>query len=382
MLEKRSYDVAIVGGGLAGLSAAIEFRRQGHEVILIEKEQYPFHRVCGEYISNESRPYLQSMGIDAADMNLPQIDALMLTAPNGNSFQTKLALGGFGISRFTLDRKLFNYAISLGLTVLQKSKVEDIRFNEGFQISVNREDEQIELDSKLCIGSFGKRSNLDVKWKRNQPDQKNKQLQNYIGVKYHIRANWPANMIGLHNFENGYCGISKIEEDKFCLCYLSHASQLKLSGGSISQLEKDHLYKNPHLKKIFSESEFLEGFPVTISQISFKTKSKLERHVMMAGDAGGMITPLCGNGMSMALHSGKMAAEMGGKFLNGNLSRADMEFKYEREWKNEFGSRLRNGRMLQRFFGSSLLSNGFVSFFRTFPFFASMVIRQTHGKSF
>ncbi|HZG25248.1 MAG TPA: FAD-dependent oxidoreductase, partial [Chitinophagaceae bacterium] len=48
---RGSYDVAIVGGGLAGLSLSIQMAKQGYSTILFEKEQYPFHRVCGEYIS-------------------------------------------------------------------------------------------------------------------------------------------------------------------------------------------------------------------------------------------------------------------------------------------------------------------------------------------
>jgi len=44
-----TYDLAIVGGGLAGLSFSIQMAKIGYSVILFEKEKYPFHRVCGEY---------------------------------------------------------------------------------------------------------------------------------------------------------------------------------------------------------------------------------------------------------------------------------------------------------------------------------------------
>ena len=382
MNKTGTYDVAIIGGGLAGLSGAIEFSRKGHSVVLIEKENYPFHKVCGEYISNESLNFLANLGIHPKQMELPVIDEFMLTSPNGNSFTTTLPLGGFGISRYMLDQKLFSLAVASGVQVLQGSKVESVNFDEEFEITIQPVHETFKIHSKLCIGSFGKRSNLDIKWKRNAEDNRDRKLQNFIGVKYHIKTNWPEHLIGLHNFENGYCGISKIEEDKYCLCYLTHASLLKNSGNSISQMEKDHLCKNIHLKKIFSESEFMEGFPVTISQISFKKKSKLENHILMAGDAGGMITPLCGNGMSIALHTGKIAAELGDLFLQGKITRDELEVRFEKEWDKNFGARLRNGRILQRFFGSTSLSNGFVRFFKTFPFLASTVIRQTHGKSF
>ncbi len=71
--------------------------------MLFEKEKYPFHKVCGEYISMESWDFLQGLGSATFALNLPKIDTLNLTAPNGKSFTTKLPLGGFGISRHKID---------------------------------------------------------------------------------------------------------------------------------------------------------------------------------------------------------------------------------------------------------------------------------------
>ena len=380
MNETPLYDVAIIGGGLAGLSAAICFGRMGYNTVLVEKGKYPFHKVCGEYISNESLDFLQRLGIRPDEMDLPRITEFMLTSPNGRSFYSKLHLGGFGISRYELDEKLCSIAVQSGVHVMQEAKVEAVNFNDSFTIDVQCEHEILKISSRICIGSYGKRSNLDIKWKRNGEDDKDKKLQNFIGVKYHIKTAWPDHLIGLHNFENGYCGISRIEKNKFCLCYLVHSSLLKRSGNSIAQMERDHLHKKSHLRKIFEEGEFLDGFPVTISQISFKEKSRIENHILMAGDAGGMIAPLCGNGMSIAIHSGKIAAEWGDRFLKNMISRREMERGYEKDWRKNFAYRLRNGRFLQKFFGSSTFSNGFVMFFKLFPFLAPFIIRQTHGK--
>ena len=77
----------------------------------------------------------------------------------------------------------------------------------------------------------------------------------------------------------------------------------------ITDMEQTDFCQNPISEKIFSESEFLYKEPLTISQISFDKKKQVENHVLMIGDAAGMITPLCGNGMSMALHGSKLAAE-------------------------------------------------------------------------
>jgi menaquinone-9 beta-reductase len=378
----KIYDVAIIGGGLAGLSSAILFARKGHSVILVEKEKYPFHKVCGEYISMESWDHLCSLGLDLEGMNLPQIRKLMITAPNGKSFHAQLPLGGFGLSRYHLDKRLSEIALEQGVHLLEETRADAVEYDGNFKIFTSSSAGQASYTARICIGSFGKRSNLDIKWKRTFLNAQDKRLQNFVGVKYHIRSDWPDDTIGLHNFEDGYCGISRIEDGTSCLCYMTSARNLKNSGGNIRTMEENILFKNPHLRRIFNESERMDNFPLTISQISFSRKSHVEDHALMIGDAGGMITPLCGNGMSIALHTGKIAAELGINFLEGKISREELEKAYISRWEKNFSSRLKTGRLLQGFFGSPVLSNGFIGLFRTLPFLAAPVIRLTHGKPF
>ena len=56
----KQFDAIIIGGGLAGLSLAIQLAQLKRSVLLLEKNKYPFHRVCGEYISMESWDFLES----------------------------------------------------------------------------------------------------------------------------------------------------------------------------------------------------------------------------------------------------------------------------------------------------------------------------------
>ncbi|MBB1282879.1 NAD(P)/FAD-dependent oxidoreductase [Flavisolibacter sp. BT320] len=378
MHMQPQYDVAIVGGGLAGLASAICLRKRGHSVVLFEKEAYPFHKVCGEYISMESWNFLLSLGLPLEEWNLPRIDTLQLTAPNGRLFSTPLPFGGFGISRYTLDHALAQIAKASGVHLMEKTRVDDIVSGERGMVHFTQQS----INARLCLAAYGKRGNLDVKWKRPFLQQQNKRLNNYVGVKYHVKADWPPNIIGLHNFENGYCGISKIEGEKYCLCYMTRAENLHRSGNSIDRMQKEILFKNQYLRKLFTGSEVMAEFPVTISQISFAQKSTVENGLLMLGDTAGMITPLCGNGMSIALHTAKIAAELGDAFLAGNLSQQEMEKQYQQEWRSQFAFRLRTGRALQAFFGSNSHSNGFVNLFRIAPFLARPVIRLTHGKSF
>ncbi len=377
--EISSFTVAVIGGGLAGLSLSILLSKAGYKTILFEKEKYPFHRVCGEYISMESWNFIESLGLNLSDLHLPLIKNLLVSSPDGNSIRTKLDLGGFGISRYFLDNELKNIALENGTTIHEETKVADVIFDkDSFTVKYNGG----EIISKIVVAAFGKRSNLDVKWKRDFIKEKAGKLNNYIGVKYHVKNNFPADTIALHNFKNGYCGISKVEKEDYCLCYLTTAKNLKDNHNSIKEMEENVLFKNPFLKKIFTESEFLFHEPVTISQISFDKKYPVENHVLMLGDAAGMITPLCGNGMSMAFHSSQIAFENINAFLKGNISRKQMERNYLNNWQKEFGSRLRNGRIIQSFFGREIVTNLFIRSLKPFPFIINQLVKSTHGREF
>jgi flavin-dependent dehydrogenase len=372
------YDVAIVGGGLAGLALSIQCTKAGYRVVVFEKEKYPFHKVCGEYISLEAWDFLERLGVPLSEMNLPVIRKLLVSAPNGKLLEQTLPLGGFGISRYKLDSLLADIARKSGAKLLENIKAESLNFENGI---FNTRYGITTVQSQIAAAGFGKRSNLDIKWKRGFTVQKNNRLNNYIGVKYHVQTDYPAGQIGLHNFKYGYCGISQIEDGKYCLCYMTRAKNLQENGNSLPEMEKKILQKNPHLKNIFSSSIFLTE-PVTISQISFDNKTQVENHILFVGDAAGMITPLCGNGMSMALHASKLAFEQIHNFLQKKISREQMENAYQQQWRLHFHKRLSTGRTLQRFFGSTVLSNLLISSLKPFPGVVRRLIRATHGQSF
>jgi flavin-dependent dehydrogenase len=288
-------------------------------------------------------------------------------------------MGGFGISRFTLDNALYELAVTKGVHVLTETKVQDVSFeNDAFEITSSFKT----VKAKVVAGSFGKRSNLDIKWKRSFTKEKDSRLNNYVGIKYHLQYNHKPDIISLHNFKNGYCGISKIEDGKSCLCYLTTAANLKSCNNSIAEMEKNILFKNPHLEKIFTNAAFLFDKPLTISQISFAEKAQVEDHVLMVGDSAGMITPLCGNGMSMAMHASEIAFENIDNFLKRNITRSQMEKNYRALWRQQFSKRLATGRLVQRMFGGNVSTAMFLKLMGIFPGVANKLIESTHGKEF
>lgn len=377
MNTNRLYDLAIIGGGLAGLSLSIQLARNGWRIALFEKETYPFHKVCGEYISMESRSFLLELGLPLDDWSLPAIHELRITTTDNQEIKATLPLGGFGISRFKLDAALAEISRHLGVDVFENCKVHDIHFAED----VHRIQTSTGLfTSRVAAACYGKKTNLDVKWKRNF--LQNRKSKNYVGVKYHITADLPAHEIALHNFPGGYCGVSRIEEGRYCLCYLTLSENLKNNDQSIPAMEDRVLKINPVLRKLFDESEFLFSEPVTIAQISFSKKTQIENHILCIGDAAGMITPLCGNGMSMALHASKIAAGYIDSYLKNLITRSSMEKSYQQNWNRVFAGRLMTGRMIQRFFGNDFRSSWLIRTMKHFPGLVRTLIRQTHGVKF
>ena len=384
--SSNQYDVVVTGGGLAGLALAIQCARAGYRTALYEKETYPFHKVCGEYISLESWNFLEELGLPLSDWNLPIIRRVLISAPNGECIEQDLPLGGFGISRYKIDAALAGIARTSGVELYESTRVTEITFERAaFRVRTTAG----EVQAKIACGTFGKRSNLDIKWQRPFIRKRPTGLNNYVGVKYHLRADadaihplLPADQIALHNFQNGYCGISRIEDGQYCLCYMTSADNLQSSGNSIREMEQQILQQNPYLEKIFSSATVLFDQPLTISQISFDRKSRVEEHVLLVGDAAGMVPPLSGNGMSMALHGSKIAFRCIDSFLRGQVERHEMEQEYMDQWSRLFGRRLWVGRQLQRCFGSAFRTNLLLHSLKPFPKLVSFLIRQTHGQPF
>ena len=132
-------------------------RRRGCKVILFEKKKYPFHRVCGEYISLESWNYIKGLGLELKFLSLPVIDQVEISAPNGRVLQRPLKLGGFGISRYLLDYLLFKQAAAIGVKVVQECNV--LTFTEASNVwHVHSNKGAFKVN--VLIGAFGKRSNL------------------------------------------------------------------------------------------------------------------------------------------------------------------------------------------------------------------------------
>lgn len=370
---ETTVDVLIIGGGLAGLTSAIHLSKSGLKVSLIEKNEFPKHKVCGEYISNEVLPYFQWLGVNISELNPSTISKIQFSISSGKTIHHTLPLGGFGISRYALDHYLYQKALANGCQIIQDT-VDNIQFEDDeFTIFTNN---NLEFKSKIVLGAFGKRSNLDLKLNRDFIQKK----APWLAVKAHYSGYFPNDLVGLHNFEGGYCGVSKVENNSINICYLVDYKTFK-EYKNIEEFQSKVIYKNPHLKAIFENCTMIFDKPLTISQISFEKKEVVENHILMIGDTAGLIHPLCGNGMAMAIHSAKIASELGIDFLNNTInSRKELEEKYTQEWNTHFKSRLKTGRFLSKILQKEKLTTFLMQLIAIFPFLLPLIIKKTHGK--
>lgn len=366
-------DVLIIGGGLAGLIAGIHLAQAGLRVLLLEKHPYPRHKVCGEYISNEVLPYLHHLGIEIDELNPARIQRFLMSTVAGKPIRCSLPLGGFGVSRYTLDHFLAQKAVSVGVDIRQADVMDVLFDKDAFAVTDSLQKAYM---ARVVIGAYGKRSLLDKTLKRTFDQNES----SWLGVKAHYRVSFPNDLVALHNFEGGYCGLSQVENGIVNACYLTNYRRFK-EFKNIDAFQQHVLGKNPFLKDFFSRATPLFDKPLTISQISFARKKPVENHILMCGDTAGLIHPLCGNGMAMAIHSAKLVSELIIQYFTGQIAnRLTLEKQYAAAWSGEFKSRLATGRIVQSVLASptltAVLFKGLPQTTRLLPF----IIRQTHGK--
>ena len=370
-------DVCIIGGGLAGLTAAIDLSIKGYKVTVIEKDSYPKHKVCGEYVSNEVLAYFDKIKFPIADLDPAKIHHLKVSNQKGQLIETDLPLGGFGISRYTFDDALAKHAQQNGAD-LKIDTVQAIAFSipaDHFTIECKS---GFTIEAKIVIGAYGKRSKLDKTINR---DFINKRSP-WIAFKAHYEMpDFPENNVELHHFQKGYCGLSKTETGAVNFCYLAHKKVFD-QHKSIDDFNQQVVSKNPFLDEFLQKAKPIFKKPLGIAQIAFQKKPTVEDHILMGGDTAGLIHPLCGNGMAMAIHSAKVLAQNIDEYFKQKLTRKALENNYSKDWNSVFQTRMKAGRTLQRLIVNENWNKLAFNWVKKQPKLLQPVIQLTHGKPF
>lgn len=340
------YDAAVIGGGLAGLSAAITLAQQGGRILLLEARTYPYHRVCGEFLSPACYHYLHRLGVLAAITALKpaSISQARVTAGQGDTWNTTLPGAGIGISRYALDALLADQARAQGVYLQEKTGVTVVEgdLQAGFRLRARCAGQEQMFQARAVIAAHGKRSRLDHTLGRPFTSRQ----YPFMGIKSHFEGPSLSRRVELHTFNGGYCGLSEVENGLTNVCLLVRQDVFQ-DAGSIDAFVTWMRRQNPFLDHWFTRAQPVRPEWQTVSQLAFCRKSVVEADMLMTGDAAGLIAPLAGDGMEMALQSGQMAAEAVHHFLDGKWTGQMLTQRYSAAWRQNFAARLRLAQWLQ-----------------------------------
>ena len=377
------YDVAIVGGGPAGCSAALTLARLGARVVLFEANTYPHDKLCGEFLSPECAESLDELGLTGllSELNPARIQSVRLTAPGGTIWEAQLTAPGWGLSREVLDASLAQRARSLGVQVQEGTTINNVLGNlkDGFELAGRTQSGQLTVQTRTVISAHGKRANIDRVlgrsfFNRSEP---------FMAIKAHFSGPALPERVELHAFPGGYCGISEIEAGNHNACLLIHRSafqKAQFSGANhLDSFVKWMQGENQYLQEWFSKARRTQKSWISIAQIPFARKRVIVNDILMAGDAAGLIAPLAGDGIAMALDGGILAAKSIAAFLEGRLSEAELRDQYPRAWNSRFARRLRLGLVLQALMMRPGWLRYGLSVLNSVPALGRFLVAQTRG---
>jgi len=373
----RSYDAIVIGGGLAGCSAALQLSRRGHEVLLLEKATFPRHKLCGEFLSPEAQSALRALDVldDVWAAGAQPVDQAQLTGPTGATVEYGLPGTALGLTRYRLDPLLFRQACAGGVDGRTNTKATAVEgdLQDGFEVCADGQS----FSARLVLGAYGRRGVLDRTLERSFLDH----TTGYVAFKAHYTGPSRAlpDGIEVHAAPGGYCGVGPVEASRANVCWIGRTNALQEAGGTPEAMLAALERHNPALEKRMQPlSRVSERFEA-VSQVPLMSKAQFVDDVCMIGDAAGMIAPLCGDGMAMALDSAELVAPLADDFLTGTLSPTAFRTRYRQEWRSTFSRRLRIGRWVHAAAFRSWATTTLLRACQVVPPLARWLIHSTRG---
>jgi flavin-dependent dehydrogenase len=337
----ESFDAVVVGAGPAGSSAAAVLAGLGRAVLLLEKDAFPRHKVCGEFLSADALVSLERIGAREAveGESAERMSRGALHLSTGRTVTFRLPATALGISRFTLDDVLARRASEAGADVRFTARVlaaEPLARKEFRVRFVHRQTER-EVDALAVIGAWGRWDALDRTLERGFLARRSRFYgwsRDFGGDAGFLRGE-----VRLYLFPGGYCGLSRVENGAVNLAGVVSEEVRKRARGAWSSVVEWARHGNARLD---SDLARLEPGPIGFlgtGPVFFTRKPPTENGLLMAGDAAGVIDPFSGEGQASALASGILAAESAERLLSGELSREECARAYAEEWRRRFARR-------------------------------------------
>ncbi len=375
-------DAVIIGGGPSGSSAAISLATKGWNVAVLEKRQFPRNVVCGEFLSPEVITAIQSFGLydDFIGRTPISISQFKFCPDNGIEVSRPFPFAAYTMKRSELDQMLLRAASDRGAQIIQPADVRRLkRTGNIFEVSyVSNAEEQILTASKVIL-AHGRQGSIDKQLKRSYTD-----LQSGInGVKYHIPKDllngWNDNVTALFSTHGIYCGINSVDSSFATLCFLFDTTKDVLdSKDALTKL----LSNNQKFHSVFTRDllHSLRDIPVTgTGNVYFGKRNVYEHGVFMVGDAAGVIAPLAGDGIGIAMESGIALAKILVHYGPKSTDEANAAAEYKKMWRALFSKRIAASSLLQSALLHSRLGNLGGRVLHSFPSITNRLLHLTRA---
>ena len=344
-----NVDVAIVGSGPAGSTLAAILARRGVSVALIDRDDFPRDKLCGEFLSYDALPILDRLGVR---FDAPAIGRCRVVARH-RTYEFDFPAPARGVSRLVLDDLLFRTAVAAGARSFAGWTATSLD-----PLTIERTNERQTIDAKVVVGAWGRWGRFDAQLGRGFVRDRSHRS---FGFKRHYRATNSEPVIELYSFRGGYLGVSPIENGQTNICGLVHASRLSGLKGRWDSFIETIRGEEEKLEALYARHEPAQDGFLSSEPVIFRARSPVERAVFMIGDASGIVDPLTGNGMAMAIQSAAVAAPhvlraVGGKRDEAAYRQAHAEF---------FGRRIRWSRRVAMILSRPALLDAALGFVRS-----------------
>jgi flavin-dependent dehydrogenase len=326
-------DALIVGGGLAGGALATTLAEAGRSVVLLEREAGPHDKVCGEFLSREAILYLQALGVDPSALGACRIHSVRLAGAAGVA-TVELPFPALSLSRRALDSALLDRATAAGADVRLGARVQSLDpCHDGWQARLGNGDIVSGKSAFLATGKHDLRG-----WARPAGTQ-----SDLIGFKMYLRLSpgqtaLLAGHVELMLFRGGYAGLEPVEGGLANLCLLVRRTRYAALGQDWAALLDAIGADCPLVAQRLGDAEPCWDRPLAISSIPYGYVRKKSDGLWRLGDQAAVIPSFAGDGMSIALHSARLAAAC---FLNGSSAAT-----YQRRMARDVGMPVRCATLL------------------------------------
>jgi flavin-dependent dehydrogenase len=320
-IANRRSKIAIVGAGPAGSSLAIRLATAGFSVTLIERERFPRHKLCGEFISPECLRHFRELGVLARmlDAGGQRISETRFYAMNGRSTAVPSGWLGNGelalsLSRSEMDLALLERARDCGVNVLDGTSVTGVEKDGERIIGLtlpNQKDTSHVVDADLFIDATGRTAVLSKLSARSDTESRTKSPKaKIIGFKAHVRgADIHHDRCEIYSFPGGYSGLSPVENGLANHCIMVKTDSVREHEGDADRIVSELVFQNTRARQTLGHAEPVTRW-LSVAVTGFgKRETTIAANAFSVGDAAAFIDPFTGSGMLMAMESSEILAE-------------------------------------------------------------------------